>query len=84
MTSQAPRQLKMIVAENIATARRDKGLTQRQLAEAVGTEGFAVSRWERATVSPSTMYLAAIAKALGREFAWFYTDHSPANEAPAA
>lgn len=81
MTSQAPRQLKTIVAANIAAARKDKGFTQRELAGAIGTEGFAVSRWERALVSPSASYLAAMADALGCDIAWFYTDHGKADAA---
>lgn len=78
MTSQVPRQLKTIVAENISVARKAQGLTQRELAEAVGTEGFAVSRWERGSVSPSATYLAAMADALDCDIAWFYTDHRQA------
>lgn len=78
MTSQAPRQLKAIVGENIAAARKAMGLTQRELAAVVETEGFAVSRWERGTVKPSDKNLAALAAALQRDLAWFYVDHQAA------
>lgn len=86
MTRQATRQavpLKLRVGRNIATAREDKGLTQRRLAAVLGTEGFAVSRWERGKVTPSDAYFAKLAKALDRDIAWFYADHTaePATDA---
>ena len=42
-----------------------KGMTQQQLAEAVGGKQANVSRWERGIVVPSAKKLAAIAAALG-------------------
>lgn len=48
----------------IAAARKRKGMTQAQLADAVGTNQRAVSRWETGTVRPSAEYLGKIAKAL--------------------
>ena len=81
MTSQAARQLKTVLGENIAVAREAKGLKQRELAAVLAAatgrsiEGFAVSRWERGIVTPGATYLAALAEALGRDIAWFYVDH---------
>lgn len=49
----------------IAKMRIAKGMTQQQLAEAVGCKQANVSRWERGIVVPSAKKLAAIAAALG-------------------
>lgn len=38
--------------EQIAAARRAKGLTQKQLADALGVTDKAVSKWERGEVQP--------------------------------
>ena len=48
----------------IANMRIARGMTQKQLAEAVGGKQANVSRWERGTVTPSAKNLAAIAAAL--------------------
>ena len=48
----------------IAAARKRKGMTQAELAEAVGTNQRAVSRWETGAVAPGAEYLGKIAKAL--------------------
>lgn len=44
------------------TARRSAGLTQKQLAEALGVEPITVSRWERSVTSPSLPRLRRIAE----------------------
>lgn len=41
------------VGTRLRTARRSAGLTQRQLAEALGMESISVSRWEREVTTPS-------------------------------
>ena len=43
-------------------ARRGSGLTQKQLAEALGVEPITVSRWERGVTSPSLPRLRRIAE----------------------
>lgn len=74
---QAPRQITEIVASNIKAARAASGMTQRQLARQVNDVGaLAVYRWEAAAVLPNPTNFAALAEALGREIAWFYTDHA--------
>lgn len=70
------------MAANIRHARDRKGLTQRELAARVnGVDSLAVSRWERAVAIPSEENFAALCEVLGRDYAWFYTDHSFTKEA---
>lgn len=46
----------------LRTARRAAGLTQKQLAEALGVESITVSRWERGVTTPSLPRLRRIAE----------------------
>jgi transcriptional regulator with XRE-family HTH domain len=46
----------------VRAARRAAGLTQKQLAEALGVEPITVSRWERDVTSPSLPRLRRIAE----------------------
>ena len=46
----------------LRTARRGAGLTQKQLAEALGVEAITVSRWERGVTSPSLPRLRRVAE----------------------
>jgi transcriptional regulator with XRE-family HTH domain len=50
------------VGGRLRTARRSVGLTQKQLAEALGVESITVSRWERGVTSPSLSRLRRIAE----------------------
>ena len=50
------------VGERLRTARRSAGLTQKQLAEALGVESITVSRWERGVTTPSLSRLRRIAE----------------------
>ena len=49
----------------LRTARRSAGLTQKQLAEALGVESITVSRWERGVTTPSLPRLRRIAEITG-------------------
>ena len=49
----------------IRALRREAGLTQRELAEALGVSRQAVSKWETGTADPSTSNLLALAKLFG-------------------
>jgi transcriptional regulator with XRE-family HTH domain len=49
----------------IREARRRAGLTQRQLAERLGTSHGAVARWEKGTVTPSWDAVVAAVRAAG-------------------
>jgi transcriptional regulator with XRE-family HTH domain len=75
MTSQAANQIVTILGANIRDARLSKGMTQRLLAQRMGLDTRAIGRWERDGISPSPTNLAKLSEILGREIAWFYTDH---------
>lgn len=78
MPSQMPSQeqpIQSIVAANVRTARDAADLTQRELGQALDVDPMYVSRWERGVVMPSPQNLVRLATALGRDLAWFYTDH---------
>lgn len=51
--------------KQLRTARENAGLTQQQLARAVGVSRAAVAQWETGKTSPSTGNVARIAKILG-------------------
>ena len=53
------------VGQRVAVARRDRGWTQEQLAEAVGIEPVTLSRWETGDRALSLSTLHAISEALG-------------------
>jgi transcriptional regulator with XRE-family HTH domain len=72
MASQAPRQLKTRIGLNIKAGRKAKGLTQRELAQALETDAFQVSRWELGKVRPTDSTLVRIADELGLDFATFF------------
>lgn len=61
MASQVSRR----IGTNIRSFRLAQGLTQRQLAERIGTDSFQVSRWERGANRPTDERLYALANALG-------------------
>ena len=50
------------VGGRLRTARRSAGLTQKQLAEALGVEPITVSRWERGVTTPSLPRLRRVAE----------------------
>ena len=52
------------LGRRIAEARRDVGLTQRDLADKVGVTAQAVSKWERGSACPDISILDEIACAL--------------------
>lgn len=51
----------------VRAARREAGLTQRELAERVGTTQSAVARWETGAESPRLDTLSALLRACGVE-----------------
>jgi transcriptional regulator with XRE-family HTH domain len=75
------RQIKTIVGENLCSARRAQGMTQRDLAKVIDTDAAQVSRWERGAVRPNDTTLARLAEALNVEFAWFFIEHARAKAA---
>lgn len=50
------------ISENIRTFRKQHGLMQEQLAEALGVSAAAVSKWERGTATPELGFIAQMAE----------------------
>lgn len=57
--------LEFSIIEQVIKKRLDKGLTQKQLAEKIGTKQSAIARLEAGSINPSVAFLAKVAKALG-------------------
>ena len=55
----------MSIAQNIQRTRLAAGLTQEQLAEAVGVSRQTVAKWESGETSPDLEHAASLAEALG-------------------
>jgi predicted transcriptional regulator len=55
------------IIEEIITARREKNLTQKDLAELVGTKQSNISRLESGNYNPTLEFLNKIARAIGKE-----------------
>lgn len=55
----------MNMADLIAERRKEKGMTQKQLADKLGITDKAVSKWERGNGQPDISYLEPLAEALG-------------------
>lgn len=53
------------IGKNIAQLRRQRGITQEQLANAIGVSAPAVSKWESGKAYPDVMLLEPIARFLG-------------------
>ena len=60
-------ELKSRVGANIARLRRDRGLTQAELAERINYSDKAVSKWERAESLPDVLTLISLAEQLGTD-----------------
>lgn len=58
--------------ERIKKLRKSKGITQRELAEAIGISEQAVSKWEKSISNPSASNLMKIAKIFGVSITYFY------------
>lgn len=65
----------MVVAERIKEARTEHlGLTQLELAEALGINQVNVSRWERGIVEPRIRHLREIALMAELPLTWFFAE----------
>ncbi len=58
-------ELEFSIIEQVIRKRLDKGLTQKQLADKVGTKQSAIARLEGGTTNPSVAFLDKVARALG-------------------
>lgn len=72
---QAPRQIKQIIASNIASERERLGLSRRAFGDLIDADQMLVYKWERGLHRPGDENLAALARELERDVSWFYTDH---------
>lgn len=59
--------MKLSIGTNIQRLRRARGLTQEQLADAVGVSAAAVSKWETGAACPDLFLLAPLARLLGTD-----------------
>lgn len=57
--------INVVLAENIQTFRKEKSLTQKDLAEKLGVTYQAVSKWENATSAPDISFLPMLADVFG-------------------
>ncbi len=76
--SQPTSQLRALIAANLDQAIAAKELTNRQVADAIGSTEHQVWRWRRGHVKPLDETLAALGSVLERDLAWFYVDHQAA------
>ena len=53
--------MKLSLAQNISRLRKQNGLTQERLAEALGVSFAAVSKWERGVATPDLTLIANMA-----------------------
>ena len=53
------------IIEQVIQRRLEKGLSQKQLAEKIGTKQSAIARLEGGNTNPSVAFLEKVAKALG-------------------
>ncbi len=72
----------MSLGERIMKLRKDKGISQVQLAEMLSISRQAVSKWENDQSAPDTMKLIQLADALGTEVAYLATGVMPVYESP--
>jgi len=63
----------MNIAHRIRLARKQKGLTQLQLAALIGVSKSACGQWERSVTSPSMENLSLLAISLDVNFEWLAT-----------
>ena len=56
-----------MLREQIILARHDKKLTQKQLAELIGTKQSSISRFEKGTYTPDLDFMKKLAKGLDKK-----------------
>lgn len=58
-------ELEFSIIQQVIRKRIEKGMTQKQLAQKMGTKQSAISRFERGSVNSSVAFLDKVARALG-------------------
>lgn len=66
--------LNIIIAKNIAAARKNSKLTQAELAEKIGYSDKAVSKWERGEGIPDVPTLVKLAEIFGTNIGYFINE----------
>lgn len=72
-----------LFGRNITAARAFAGMSQRQLADAIGVPRPVISSWENGRHEPRRETRDRLAAVLGKPVWWFYRDHT-ANDGEAA
>lgn len=63
------------IGERIRAARIMAGMSQRDLAAAIGVSAMSISKWERGLVSLTSGHLLKIGEATGRRIEYFVRSH---------
>ena len=72
----------MSIGERISTLRKERSLSQGQLADALEVSRQAVSKWENDQASPDTIKLIKLAEVLDTEVEYLATGRKPVYEEP--
>lgn len=68
----------MSIGNKITQARKELNLTQADLAKKIGLKNRAmIGAWETGPYKPSAKNLEKLAKALGKEYSYFYEEETP-------
>lgn len=67
----------MNIGERITALRKEKNISQSEIAKQMGVSRQAVSKWEQGTSSPDTERLIQLAKLLGTEVEYLATGIKP-------
>lgn len=70
----------MSIGERITKLRKEKNISQGQLAQLMDVSRQAVSKWENDLSSPDTIHLIRLADALATDVEFLATGHSPVPE----
>ncbi len=77
---QTPEELKKSLGARIRLARRQAGLTQKELGIQIGVSSVAISDWERGLTQPTAILLWQVGNAVGQPAAFFLKDLAPERE----
>ena len=72
----------MSIGERISALRKERGMSQGQLADALEVSRQAVSKWENDQASPDTIKLIKLAEVLNTEVEYLATGRRPVYEHP--
>lgn len=72
----------MTIGERISALRKERNLSQGQLAKALGVSRQAISKWENDQSSPDTLNLIHLSEILDTQVEYLATGHEPVYQAP--